>query len=200
MNYLAHCCLVPSSPQTLAGSIFGDVVHGRSLAHLPTELAMAIRLHRKVDVWTDAHPENKAARSLFNSPLRRFAGIIIDMSYDHFLARNFESWEHKSLPAFAEAIYAALQQYEHLLDDKGKRQVRYIYQNDLLNQYRQWSGVSLALKGIASRLSRPTALAGDHQEIVTRLPQLEAHFVQFYPQLKHYAHTVWETLMQQNSP
>lgn len=183
----------------MAGSIFGDVVHGRSLVHLPADLALAIRLHRKVDVWTDAHPENKAARSLFHPPLRRFAGIIIDMTYDHFLARDFESWEQKSLPAFAEEVYVALQRYEHLLDDKGKRQIRYIYQNDLLNQYRQWSGISRALKGVATRLSRPTALAGDLQEVVALLPPLEAHFATFYPQLKQYAHSTWEYLLQQNT-
>ena len=193
MNYLAHCCLVPPNAQTLAGSIFGDVIHGKSLAHLPPQMALAVRLHRKVDVWTDAHPENVAARALFRPPLRRFAGIIIDMSYDHFLAQHFEQIEQKALPAFAAEIYSALKQYEPLVDAKGQRQIRYIYQNDLLNQYREWSGVSRALRGIASRLSRPTALAGDHQEIIQHLPQLHAHFVSFYPQLKQFAQEVWSS-------
>lgn len=200
MNYLAHCCLVPNTPETLAGSILGDVIHGPSLIHLPPAIARAVRLHRWVDKWTDEHPENLAARQRFLPPLRRFAGIIVDMAYDHFLAREFQRWEGKPLAPFAAEVYQALRTHEHFADNKGRHRLRYIYEHDLLNQYTEWSGVQRALRGIGSRFSRPTPLQDRTDEITPVLPSLYQHFLVFYPQLKAKAAEQWQWLGEHSAP
>ncbi|QGX39136.1 ACP phosphodiesterase [Permianibacter aggregans] len=194
MNYLAHCCLVPATPEALAGSLLGDVIHGPDLSHLPAEIERAVRLHRFVDRWTDEHPENLAARSLFKPPLRRFAGIIIDMAYDHFLARNFAALEDRNLLAFSAQVYAALHQYQSLAPARGQARLRYIIDTDLLNQYWHWPSVQKALRGIGSRFSRPTPLTTHVDEITPLLPTLDEHFQRFYPALKIEAAKQWHKL------
>ncbi|TEL14247.1 DUF479 domain-containing protein [Pseudomonas aeruginosa] len=87
MNYLAHLHLGGPQPAQLLGSLYGDFVKGRLQGQWPDEIERAIQLHRRIDAFTDSHPLVHAAKRRFPLERRRFAGVLLDVFFDHCLAR-----------------------------------------------------------------------------------------------------------------
>ncbi len=194
MNYLAHCCLVPDTPGALAGSVLGDIVHGRDLSAWPDDVARAIRLHRLVDSYTDHHPVIVRCRENLQPPYRRYAGILLDVVFDHLLARTFEQWEARPLRPFADQVYAALRTVSGRLDADAQARLGFIMGHDLLAAYRHWSTVERGLRGIAGRLSRDNPLPQAAAVLAPQLPALAEAFAGFYPELKQWAAGQWREL------
>ena len=199
MNYLAHCCLVPPLPGALAGSVLGDVVHGRDLSPWPATVQQAIRLHRKVDTYTDNHPLVRECRERLQPPFRRYAGILLDVVFDHLLAKDFALYESRALRAVADATYADLNSVNHQLADDDQRRIAFIIRHDLLYAYRDWTIVERGLAGIGRRLRRDNPLAVAAPALLPLLPFLSDAFVQFYPQLKSWAAQQWVALESQTN-
>lgn len=174
MNYLAHAWLWPDDEQTLAGSLFGDFIHGPLPATMPPRLALAIKVHRRVDRETDAHPAIVALREQMPPRFRRYAGIILDMGFDHVLARDFAQWHHEPLAAFAERVYRALERYRDWVPPQRQLRIDYLVQQQLLQRYQQQDAVIAALAGISRRLSRPNPLAEAGPLLISLDPALTA--------------------------
>ena len=92
MNYLAHALLAGPHPEMVLGGLMGDFVKGRIGDDWPEPLRGGLLLHRRIDRYTDEHRVVAASRARFPPPRRRFAGIVVDVCFDHFLARDFERW------------------------------------------------------------------------------------------------------------
>jgi acyl carrier protein phosphodiesterase len=108
MNFLAHLYLADRRPDALLGSLMGDFVKGPLQGRFPPELTRALSQHRKVDAFTDAHPMVRVSRARMPPARRRFAGIMVDVFYDHFLALHWEDYADQPLEAFAHEVYALL--------------------------------------------------------------------------------------------
>ena len=108
MNYLAHLYLSEDSPESLLGSIMGDFVKGTIGDRYPLKIKRGIKLHRKIDTYTDSHPTTRASRSLYSPARRRFAGIIVDLCYDHFLYRHWSEFTDVAIDQFICRIYDIL--------------------------------------------------------------------------------------------
>ena len=195
MNYLAHCCLVPPTAQALAGALLGDLIHGPDLSGLPAEVARSIRLHRAIDRYTDNHPDVVAAKNLLQPPLRRYAGIIVDVAFDHLLSRAFAHWHPaQPLPELAQAVYAAIAEYRLLAPEKTRLRLDYIASHRLLEKYGQAAAISKALTGIGSRFKRDNPLAEAGPVAIALLPAWQPMFEQFYPALVQFAAGQWQQL------
>ena len=121
MNYLAHLLLAEQTPQGWLGALMGDFVKGAIDPTLPGGIRRGIVLHRRIDSFTDAHPVHRASRNRIAGARRRYAGIIIDLCYDHFLAR---SWAHHAalpLDEFTIEVYAVLARHRTLLPPRLER-------------------------------------------------------------------------------
>ena len=92
MNYLAHLYLAEDSDESLLGNLLGDFVKGRLEEQYSPEIIKGIKTHRKVDAYTDFNQNFLACKKLLRPDRRRFAGIIVDMSFDHFLAKNWADY------------------------------------------------------------------------------------------------------------
>ena len=195
MNYLAHCCLVPPTAQALAGALLGDLIHGPDLSGLPAEVARSIRLHRAIDRYTDNHPEVMAAKNLLQPPLRRYAGIIVDVAFDHLLSRSFMHWHpEQALPELARAVYAAIADYRLLAPAKTRARLDYIASHRLLEKYGQAESIGKALAGIGSRFTRDNPLSDADPVAIALLPAWQPQFERFYPELKQFAADNWQQL------
>lgn len=170
MNYLAHCWIGPQGEAGLAGGIMGDLVHGPDLRHLPAELAKAIRLHRAADSFTDQHEIVLALKARFLPPYRRYAGIMLDMSFDHILARDFDRYSSESLRGFADRIYHSLSRYQACLDPALLPRLNYIMDRDLLFSYQRADAIVLALHGIGRRFRHMNPLGSCDNEFFRMLP------------------------------
>lgn len=190
MNYLAHLHLAEDSDEALVGNLLGDFVKGRpDRLDYPDTVRRGILLHRRVDSFTDHHPIFTASRARLEPPYRRFAGIIIDLAYDHFLARDWADYHDEPLPAFAARAYRALARHHHQLPPRLQRMAPIMSEQDWLSAYRELDNVERSLAGIARRLSRPTPLASSGEQLRRHYAGLEADFRAFMPELEVFART-----------
>lgn len=190
MNYLAHLYLSEDSDDSILGSIIADFVKGPLVDQYPREILTAINTHRKVDAFTDAHQIVLKSRTLFSPKRRRFAGIIIDVVFDHFLAKNWSSYSKLELDTFINQSYSILKRYKRLLPADLKFVVPRMIEEDWLGSYRYLDAIGVTLdrisKRIERRFNRKNNLRGAIGEVKLNYGELRAHFERFFPQLISY--------------
>src|SRR5258708_728566 len=111
MNWLAHLYLSEQNPAFRLGNLLPDLLPPASLASLPADFQRGIEQHRRIDVFTDTHPVVRRSIQRVDPPFRRFGGILCDVFYDHFLARDWCSYSPEPLSVFASAFYESIEQY-----------------------------------------------------------------------------------------
>lgn len=185
MNFLAHLYLSPPTPDAWLGSLLGDFVKGPlDASGYRGELQSAIRLHRAVDTFTDAHPVVKKAKSLVSPARRRYAGILVDIFFDHFLAARWTAWHDDPLRTFADGVYASLSRPSVPVPDRFGRLVPHLVAQDWLTGYATLEGIALTLDRMSRRAPHAIALAGGHEELAARADDFGAAFEAFFPDLR----------------
>lgn len=185
VNHLAHFLLSGSSPEALAGSLLGDFVKGRVSDSYHPPVRDAILLHRRIDAFTDSHPVVARSRHRISSGRRRYAGILVDLFYDHFLARSWEVHAAVSLPDFCAAVYAGLDAGRDLLPERAARMATRMAAEDWLISYREVDGITAALARVSRCLSRPNDLGDATEELLGSYSALTADFDEFFPCLSN---------------
>lgn len=171
MNYLAHAWLARHSDDAILGALLGDFVFGTSaLQDWPAPIRVEIVRHRRIDHFTDSHPSVVKARSLFDAAgLRRYAGIALDVYFDHCLASGWMRWNAQPLHAFTTRVYRILQERNGQLPPRLAAIAPRMAAHDWLGSYAQRNSVDTAIRGISARLSRN----GD--KLIACLDVLRAH-------------------------
>lgn len=188
MNFLAHLFLADDDELSLVGNLMGDFVKGRlENIELPEAVIEGVRLHRLIDSYTDAHPRVHQSKQRFPSARRRYAGIVVDMLYDHFLALHWGRYRAEPLPQFAARAYRALLNHQHILPAKLLHILPYMIEDDWLCSYQRFESSCAALDRMARRLRRPEGLFGAGNEAAAFYGELEADFLAFFPDLIEFA-------------
>ncbi len=188
LNHLAHALLAGDDAALQLGGMLGDFVRGQpDPACYPPRVISGIRLHRAIDVYTDAHPDVLAARDCLPRPYRRYAGILLDMWFDHRLAQEFSHWSGQPLADFSDRLRGLLRQHDALLPSALQCFARYMEVHDLPAGYADRAMLERALAGIGQRLSRAPALDGALPLLLAREVQLQQCFDAFFPQLQEFA-------------
>ena len=186
MNYLAHLHLGGQRPGQLLGSLYGDFVKGRLQGQFDPEIEAAIQLHRSIDVFTDRHPLVDTALSRFSLTRRRYAGIVLDVFFDHCLARDWAMYADRPLELFTSDVYRVLSNQPQLPERLAKI-APHMVANDWLGSYQEFEVLEQVLRGISRRLTRPKELAAAMQELRILYEPLSEDFRLFYPQLQDFA-------------
>ena len=193
MNYLAHAFLSRSSPELLIGGLLGDFVKGRErLQQYSPAVRAGILLHRAIDRYTDAHPTVHTSCALISPARRRFAAILVDVFYDHFLARHWQRYTEQPLEDFTRQVYATLLPRMASYPERLQRLLPRMAADDWLASYAEIESVDAALHGIARRFQRfprATMLADGVQELLHNYAALEQHFLDFFPELLGFVET-----------
>ena len=189
MNYLAHLYLAGPEPEARLGALLGDFVFGQSaLADWGALERREIVIHRRVDRYTDEHPQVVAARRLFAHGRQRYAGIALDVYYDHCLARDWARYCDTPLDAFTASFYWYLLSRQDELPERLRRIAPLMASGDWLGSYRQRDSVDLAVTRIATRLSRNgQCLVACLEDLRRHEAEIAAGFELFFPQLAAYA-------------
>ena len=201
MNWLAHLYLSEPTPAFRLGNLLPDLVSVSVLAALPPEFQPGIRRHRQIDAFTDAHPVFRQSIQRLGPSFRRYGGVLIDMFYDHILAREWDSLAAQPLPAFAAEVYASLDADCPALPAEALHRLESMRTTDWLCSYREIAGITEALTRIGRRLRRPVELApavaileGDYQLFL-------GDFREFFPQLiAHVAPRIRDAASLQQTP
>ena len=159
MNFLAHLLLAGDDEGLRLGAMLGDFVRGKKvLETFPEDVRLGIELHRHIDQFTDSSPDIANLRRYFPAPFRRYSGIIIDLAYDHELARRWKNYSKQSLVSFDRDVRLMLARHDALLPDRLRRFMRYADRRGLFASYRDENEILRSLAGIGTRLSRPNPL------------------------------------------
>ena len=161
----------------------GDFVKGRVDPARPPALRHAIFQHRRIDSFTDAHPLVKRSKQRIHPEFRRYAGILIDVFFDHFLATEWRRYAAVPLDEFVEHVYNQVNRHLQALPPRMQLSMRYMVANDLLRSYRTVDGIGQALRGIETRLPRPSRLGEAVTELESAYLALRGDFTEFFPQL-----------------
>ncbi|WP_150807214.1 ACP phosphodiesterase [Pseudomonas fluorescens] len=186
MNYLAHLHLGGQLPSQLLGSLYGDFVKGRLQGQFDPQTEAAIQLHRHIDVFTDRHPLVDISLSRFSLTRRRYAGIVLDVFFDHCLARDWQLYADRPLDSFTAEVYRVLAA-EPQLPGRLADIAPHMAAHDWLGSYRDFAVLEQVLRGISRRLSRPEELAAAMQELERLYEPLSEDFRLFYPELQVFA-------------
>lgn len=190
MNFLAHLALSPPDPDHLLGAVLGDFVRGSDLRTWPPAVERGIRLHRAIDAATDASPEFAAGRALLHPTRRRFAGVILDIFFDHFLARDWASWHPgEPLPAWSGQVLRTLLNHP-LLEGDARRAVEAMHQQRWLTSYAQISGIALAMQRMSQRRPFLHTLHGAEEDLIRHEAEFAQLFARWYPAL-HRQSAAW---------
>jgi acyl carrier protein phosphodiesterase len=192
MNYLAHLHLGGQRPGQLLGSLYGDFVKGRLQGQFEPEVEAAIQLHRSIDVYTDRHPLVDVSLSRFSVTRRRYAGIVLDVFFDHCLARDWSLYADRPLTQFTSNVYRVLSA-ESQLPERLAKIAPHMMAHDWLGSYREFEVLEQVLRGISRRLTRPEELAGAMRELRVLYEPLSEDFRLFYPQLQDFAQNYHST-------
>lgn len=186
MNYLAHCLLSHETPAAVLGGMLGDFVKGALDGRFDSPIKEGIVLHRKIDSYTDAHSVVLASKKLVSRQRRRYAGIMVDIFYDHFLARHWAEFSVTPLPDFTRRIYGVLNQHREFLPGRLQHILPYMAGDDWLGSYAELWAVDAALNGMSKRIKRENGLVNSVEELRANYAQLEDHFLHFFPDLVQY--------------
>lgn len=187
MNYLAHLYLSEPNEDAWLGSLLGDFVKGPLDGRYGERITRAIALHRKIDTFTDAHPVVLQSKSRMSDARRRYAGIMVDMFYDHFLAKYWHEFHEDPLEVFCVRIYALLHRRHGTLPRKLQMLAPKMAQWDWLSSYADVASIHTALDRMSRRLKRENRLLGSANELVEHYVELEGDFRAFLPDIERFA-------------
>ena len=159
MNFLAHLYLARGDDDLMVGALLGDFVRGRrALWSYPYATREGIRLHRRIDKLTDHSVQVKSLRRTFPTEFRRYAGIIIDLAFDHELAKDWSRYSSTGLEQFDVEVREALDRHKDLLPAKLTGFMDYADRRGLFANYRYEDEMLFSLAGLGTRLKRSNPL------------------------------------------
>lgn len=184
MNYLAHIALSQPNSYSLVGNLLGDFCKGVQIEALPQAVRQGLANHRAVDHFTDHHPLVRHAKTHFSVQRRRFAGIALDVLFDHFLIRHWQAFYSQPFNTAKQQIYSDIAAAEHLMPPAMAATMRNVHQKDWFASYQQLPRLGYALDKIAERIRFTNQFSGVIKEIEPVYSLLERDFLLFYPQLQ----------------
>ncbi len=183
MNFLAHSLLGFDRSALIAGQFCGDFVRGSDLSRFPPEIERGIRLHRHLDRFTDTHDALRPVRHQVPHVPLRFAGIVVDVMFDHYLARRWEQVSHVSLEDHVDTVHRALDMHASHFPPNLKRFVQVLKRDDILQKNIHLEAIELTLARIARRSTKFAPLALTTAQLEPLRESLVEPFTMFLPEL-----------------
>lgn len=183
MNYLAHLYLAGDDPDLIIGGFIADAVKGRQIEEFNADIIRGIRLHRQIDMFTDAHPVIERGKAALRPKFRKFAGIVMDVFGDHFLAKNWSDYSDQQLRDYTEHIYSLLHANKEKMPERSRYTLHYMSMQDWLYNYQQIEGIKRALSGLARRSRFPSGMENAHKELERHYLFFQSIFHEFLPDL-----------------
>lgn len=184
MNYIAHIHIGQITSTSLVGNFLGDFVKGSQLSHLSNDLQLGIRLHRKIDLFTDQHSGVKQLKLIFPAHLQRVAGIALDIYFDHLLLHNWSTFSVLTSACLFEQFYQQLQPMEGEIGDRFERVKQGLLRHKWLESYVHETTCLQAMQSIEQRLKGKIIFAEQaYGFLCSNRRTVESAFLPFYADL-----------------
>ena len=193
MNFLAHLNLSGESDDIKLGNFIGDFVKGKEIDSYPEEIRKGIRLHRIIDSYTDSHSIVSESKSKLRNKYRHYSGVIVDVYYDHFLAKNWDMYSSVQLDRFAEDTYELVRSRLSELPERVSNLLYYMSKGNWLYNYQYVEGIRRTLTGMSNRTRFESRMEEAHQDLVDNYQAFASEFDRFYPDLQAEAQSFLNT-------
>jgi acyl carrier protein phosphodiesterase len=184
MNFLAHALLAGDKPALIVGGVVGDWIKGILPGTLPDDLAQGVALHRAIDNFVESHPAFNRSRSRVSPERRRYAGVLVDVFYDHLLARNWAAIHQQPLHEYCAAVYGLIRDRLHDLPASAHPGLVLMAQEDWLTSYAQIEGITDVLARMSRRARQPNPLMHGEQEFLADVDGFARDFYEWLADTK----------------
>lgn len=192
MNYLAHIYLSGDSDEIKVGNFIGDYVKGNKYLDFPEQVAFGIRMHRHIDSFTDQHDTARVFMNILRPGYGRYAGIVADIFFDHFLASNWSEYSIYTLRQFSKHTHAVLLSNFGLLPWRVKQFLPFLIQHKRLESYANHENMVQVLEIMSRRTSLPENSKWAAEMLVQEYDQFEILFRSFFTELVDYCESEFQ--------
>jgi len=183
MNFLAHYFLSPEDDQIALGNFIADAVKGKEFEKYNDKIKNGILLHREIDNYTDKHPVFRRSTQILNSKYKKYSGVIIDIYYDHFLAKNWKDYSKTDLVDFVSQAYKILIKNYFILPKKIKRILPFMIAQNWLVGYANLNDLQRVFNGMARRTTFDSGMENAIFDLKNNYTTFENDFREFFPDL-----------------
>ena len=187
MNHFAHLVLAQPTLESTVGNLLGDFARGVDQGALPAAVRAGLHNHRAVDRFTDTHPLVRDLKRCFSRPRRRFAGIALDIYFDHLLINHWERLEQHELQPLIDTFYRRMSAAQPLMPSRAMRETtRRMVDYDWFGSYREVDAVAVALDRVAGRIRFANAFDNSIEDCLRHEKTIRDGFLEFYPELRRH--------------
>ncbi|SRR6056297_546692 len=183
MNFLAHIYLSFGDSDITLGNFIADSIRGNKYKHLPPRVIKGIKLHRQIDTFTDAHSLHKKSSKRLHANYSHYSRVIVDIYYDHFLAKNWERYSNIPLDIFVDDFYDLLADNYSLLPDPVKRMMPYMIADNWIVNYANKEGIAKVLSGMNRRTKNKSKMNLAITDLEAYYEEFETEFTLFFEEL-----------------
>lgn len=184
MNFLAHIHLSGENELIKIGNFMADGIRGKQFENFPAAVQKGILLHRAIDTFTDAHPVFRKSTKKLHSRYHHYAGVIVDLYYDHFLAKNWSVFSTEKLEDYSTRFYQSLLDNSEILTPKTQNLLPYMMEHNWLLSYQSVPGLERILSQMDHRTKNQSQMRFAGEELVAYYKDFEEEFSLFYNELQ----------------
>jgi acyl carrier protein phosphodiesterase len=188
MNFLAHIYLSGDNDLIKIGNLMADGIRGKHFESYPLEIQKGIILHRFIDTYTDAHLVFRKSTKRLHEKYHHYAGVIVDVFYDHFLAKNWNHYSDEKLELYVARFYQSLQDNYEVLSERTKGMMPYMINQNWLVSYQTTEGINKILTQMDSRTKNESKMRFATHELIEYYTDFEQEFTTFFEDLKEQSH------------
>lgn len=186
MNFLAHIYLSGEDKDLILGNFIADSVKGKKYLNYPSGIKNGIILHRSIDYFTDTHPTVRKSKSKLLDTYGHYSGVIVDILYDHFLAKNWKNYGLVPLEEFTVSFYDLLHENLDTLPAPVQRFLPYMIKDNWLLSYATLEGISGILTQMNERTKRKSDMHLAVKELELYYENFEEEFTSFFIELQEF--------------
>ena len=187
MNFLAHIYLSGDNDLIKIGNFMADGIRGKHFETFPLDVQKGIVLHRAIDTFTDAHPVFRLSTKKLHERYHHYSGVIVDVFYDHFLAKNWSQYSNENLEDYIQRFYQSLNDNKTILTERTIGLMPYMIQQNWLWNYRTVEGIKQILTQMDSRTKNKSKMRFATEELQECYSEFEQEFTAFFEDLRIYA-------------
>ena len=186
MNFLAHIYVSGDNDLVKIGNFMADSIRGHSYDVYPMEIQKGILLHRSIDSFTDTHPIYRQSKHRLHEKYGHYSGVIMDIFYDHFLAKNWKTYSDENLEEYANDFYQLLRDNYDILTDRIKGMMPYMIARNWFVSYSTLAGLEMILFQMDHRTKNRVAMHESMVELQQFYTEFENEFTLFFEELRQH--------------
>jgi acyl carrier protein phosphodiesterase len=187
MNFLAHIYLSGDHDQIKIGNFIADSIRGNKYNNFPPDIQKGIILHREIDTYTDAHPTVRKSTKRLHKNYSHYSGVIVDILYDHFLAKNWKTYSDQPLEDYVNDFYDLLERNFEILPERVQKMMPYMIADNWLKSYATIEGIGKILYQMNRRTKNKSKMNFAVLDLEEYYREFEAEFTSFFEELKVFA-------------